>query len=66
MKTFRVAICLAEGVVIRVKANNETEALKKADYVASEIGGSDYPREYEGKSVHRDWFSQDAEKVSDG
>ena len=63
VKTFRVAICLEEGFVITVKANNEEEALKKADEIGSEYGGSDYPKEYEGKHVHRDWFSQDAEEV---
>jgi len=63
MKTFRVAICLEEGVVITIKANNEEEALKKAKEVGDEFGGSDYPEEYQGKHVHRDYFTQDATEM---
>lgn len=62
MKTYKVAICFEEGVVVRVKANSIKDAEKEADKLASHYGGTDYPEEYEPSHVHRDWFAQDAEE----
>ena len=63
MKTYRVAICFEEGVVVTVKANNEEEAESKADKLADDYGGTDYPTEYNPDCVHREWFTQNAEEV---
>tara|TARA_R100001015_G_C4562813_1_gene122350 strand:- start:620 stop:829 length:210 start_codon:yes stop_codon:yes gene_type:complete len=62
-KKFRVAICLEEGVVIQVKAKNVQDAERKAYEIASEFGGSDYPKKYSHHCVHRDYFTQDAEEI---
>ena len=64
MKTYRVAICLEEGVVVEVKANSEEDAEIKADKLADDYGGTDYPTEYNPDRVHREWFTQDAKEVS--
>ena len=62
-KSYRVAICLEEGVTIEVKATNEEEALKKAEEIADEYGGSSYPSKYNSNHVHRDYFTQDALEI---
>jgi hypothetical protein len=54
---------LEEGVAIYVQAENEEDALKKAQKVGDEFGGSDYPKEYNHNCVHRDVFTQDAKEV---
>ena len=63
MKTYRVSICLEEGVSIKVKAKNEKEAEEIADDIAQEYGGSFYPEEYDSDHVHRDYFTQDVEEI---
>jgi hypothetical protein len=63
MKKYRVAICLEEGVAIYVQAENEEDALEKAQKVGEEFGGSNYPEKYNHNCVHRDIFTQDAEEV---
>ena len=62
-KLFRVAICYEEGIVLQIRAKNGKEAEKKAYELADELGGSSYPKEYKQKSVHRNYFSQDAEEI---
>ena len=63
MKTYRVAVCLEEGQMVKVKANTPEEAEQKAHQIAEEFGGTDYPKEYEATCVHRDFFTQDVEEV---
>ena len=63
MKTYRVSICLDEGQVVKVKANSPAEAEQKVYALVEELGGTDYPKEYEAKCVHRDFFTQDVEEV---
>ena len=65
-KLFRVAICLEEGVVVYVRAESPEDAEEKAYELAEEWGGSEYPKEYNHKCVHRDYFTQDAEEIKDG
>ncbi|OUU63124.1 MAG: hypothetical protein CBC24_09420 [Candidatus Pelagibacter sp. TMED64] len=65
MKTYRVSICLEEGVIIKVKAKNKKEAEEKASDIAEEYGGSSFPKEYDSDHVHRDYFTQDAEEIMD-
>lgn len=48
-------IYVEEGVKVYINANNEQEATKKADDLASYWGGTNYPREYEPSHKHRDW-----------
>ena len=63
MKTYRVSICLDEGQVVKVKANNSAEAEQKVYALVEELGGTKYPEEYDAKCVHRDFFTQDVEEV---
>ena len=63
IKTYKVAICFEEGVVVEVKANSEEEAENKAYKLADDYGGTDYPIEYNPDRVHREWFTQNAEEV---
>tara|TARA_R100001132_G_C3252243_1_gene79034 strand:+ start:805 stop:1014 length:210 start_codon:yes stop_codon:yes gene_type:complete len=66
MKTYRVAICLEEGQVVKVKADSPEQAEEKAYQIAEEFGGTDYPKKHQADCVHRDYFVQDAEEVNDG
>ena len=61
MKTYKVAICLEEGITVEVKAKNAEEAAEKAYKLADDYGGTDYPVEYNPDRVHRDWFTQDTQ-----
>lgn len=63
MKTYRVSICFEEGVTIQVKAKNDKDAETKAYEIASEFGGSNYPKKYDQNCVHSDYFTQDAEEI---
>jgi len=63
MKTFKVSICLEEGQVVTVKANTPEEAEQKAYQIGAELGGTNYPEEYDANCVHRDFFTQDVEEV---
>ena len=63
IKTYKVAICFEEGVVIEVKANSEEEAEKQAYKLADDCGGTEYPKEYNQDHVHREWFTQNATVV---
>ena len=63
MKTYRVAICLEEGVVIQIQAEDEKSALRKAEEIGNEFGGTNYPTKYKQNCVHRDVFTQDAEEI---
>lgn len=65
MPRYRVAICFEEGVVIEVDADNEADAEAKAHLVAELHAGSEYPSEYNADTVHRDYFTQDAEEIAD-
>ncbi len=65
MPKFRVAICYEEGVVVEVEANNIAEAEGVACQVAEQHAGSIYPSYYKPNTVHRDYFSQDAEEITD-
>ena len=62
MKTYKVSICLEEGVVVEVSAENAKDAEEKANELAANYGGSNYPTEYNHKCVHRDYFTQDVEE----
>ena len=64
MKTFRVTICLEEGVNVEVEAEDAEDAEQKAFDLAEEFGGSSYPKEYDHDCVHRDYWTQDAEEIS--
>ena len=64
-KLFRVGICLEEGVVVQVRAKNVEDAEKKAYELAEFYGGSEYPKEYKGEHVHRDYWSQDGEEIKE-
>ena len=66
LKTYKVAICLEEGVAIYIQAENEEDALKKAQNIGDCFGGSDYPKQYNPKCVHSDVFTTDAMEVSYG
>jgi uncharacterized protein Yka (UPF0111/DUF47 family) len=62
-KTYRLGICLEEGVVLHVKAKSVQEAEEKADEIASEYAGTLYPSEFKPSQVHRDWFVQDVKEI---
>ena len=62
-KLFRVAIVMEEGTVVLVRAKNPEDAKEKAYELAGEWGGSEYPKVYKHKCVHRDYFTQDAEEI---
>lgn len=66
MPRYRVAICFEEGVAIEVDADNEADAEAKAELVAEEYAGSKYPSEYNHNRVHRMYFTQDAEEITNG
>jgi capsular polysaccharide biosynthesis protein len=63
MKTFRVAICYEEGFTVQVKAEDEIDAEEIAHSLAEKYG-TDVPKEYLPDTVHRDYFTQDAEEVT--
>ena len=63
MKIFRVAICYEEGFTIQVKAKDTEDAEQKA-YELAENYGADVPKKYLPNTVHRDYFTQDAEEVN--
>jgi hypothetical protein len=63
MKTFKVAICYEEGFTVQVKAEDEINAEEIA-YELAENYGADVPKEYLPNTVHRDYFTQDAEEVN--
>ena len=65
MKKYRVSICLEEGVVVEVNAESAEDAEQKAYALAEYWGGSSYPKEYKGNSVHRDYFTQDATEIEE-
>ena len=50
----------------KTQAENEEDALKKAQNIGDCFGGSDYPKQYNPKCVHRDVFTTDAMEVSNG
>ena len=66
MKKYRVSICLEEGVVVEVNAKSAEDAEDKALSLAADWGGSSYPKEYKDNCVHRDYWTQDAEEVTNG
>ena len=66
MKKYRVSICLEEGVVVEVNAESEEDAEDKAHSLAAWWGGSSYPKEYKDNCVHRDYWVQDAEEITNG
>jgi len=44
---------------------DDKQAEEKAYQIAEEFGGTDYPKKHQADCVHRDYFVQDAEEVSD-
>ena len=65
-KLFRVAIVMEEGTCVYVRAKNEEDAEEKAYKLADEWAGSKYPKKFNHKCVHREYFTQDAEEIKDG
>ena len=63
MKTFRVAICYEEGFTVQVKAKDTKDAEKRA-YALAGSYGTNVPTEYVPITLHRDYFTQDAEEVN--
>jgi len=67
MPKYRVAVCLEEGVVLVVDAANVADAEAEAFRLADDMGGTDYPKQYRPKHVHREFWTQDAtQEVDDG
>ena len=65
MKKYQVMINYEESVAVQVNAKSSKDAETKALELAEYYGGSSYPKEYKGNSVHRDYFTQDAEEIVD-
>jgi hypothetical protein len=65
MPKYRVAVCLEEGVVLVVDAANAGEAEAEAYALADEMGGTNYPEQYEPNRVHRSFWTQDVEALDD-
>jgi hypothetical protein len=63
-KEYRVGITLEEGVSVIVVADNKKEAEQKAFNLVEDHGGTDYPKEYSPKSLHRDYSVTDAQEIT--
>ncbi len=59
---YQVSICCEEGVVIYIDATSKENAKKKAENIADEYAGSNYPQNYAPQHVHRDFFINEVEK----
>jgi len=64
MPRYRVAICHEESVVIELSADDERHAQELAHDLADEYGAS-IPPQFRPETVHRDFFTQDAEEIHD-
>ena len=64
MPRYRVAICHEESVVIELSADDEHHAQERAHELADEYGAS-IPPQFRPETVHREFFTQDAEKIPD-
>ena len=65
MPKYRVAVCLEEGVVLVVDAANAADAEAEAYRLADDMGGTDYPKQYRPKHVHREFWTQNVEALDD-
>ncbi len=63
-KEYRVGITLEEGVSVIVVADNKKEAEQKAFNLVEDHGGTDYPKEYSPKPLHRDYSVTDAQEIT--
>jgi len=61
---YQVSICCEEGVVIYIDATSKEDAKKKAEDIAYEYAGSNYPQNCVPRHVHRDFFINEVEKNS--
>ena len=64
MPRYRVAICHEESVVVELSADDEYQAEELAYELADEYGTS-IPPQFRPETVHRDFFTQDAEEIED-
>ena len=64
MPGYRVAICHEESVVVELSADDEHQAEELAYELADEYGTS-IPPQFRPETVHRDFFTQDAEEIED-
>lgn len=64
MPRYRVAICHEESIVIDIDADDAGQAEELAYDLADEYG-TDVPPQYQPETVHREFFTQDAEEIDD-
>ena len=64
MNRYRVAICHEESVVGELSADDEHQAEELAYELADEYGTS-IPPQFRPETVHREFFTQDAQEIDD-
>ena len=64
MSEYQVAIAYEEGIRITVEATDIESAEKKALELVEEHG-SEVPREFDPKTVHRDFFAVEVRSIHD-
>lgn len=62
MPRYRVAICHEESIVVELSADDEHQAEELAYDLADEYGTS-IPPQFRPETVHREFFTQDAEEI---
>ena len=65
MKTYRIGIHFEEGVVLTVEAGSKKAAEQIAMDAVDDYGGTEYPKKFNQKCVHREYSVADITEEDD-